>query len=522
MYSDVAIPSGNLAEYVMRDWSKFGDKIALKSSETGQTQSFNQLNDYVHRLASSLTKMGIQKGDVVFLLSPNLPEYATIYLATVLIGAIVTTNNPAYTPSEVSKAIALSGAKLVFASPDNLTTVAQALHLLEGKHRVQETIVIGEMVGYRPLSSLLSGEEYQRDLLDLDYTSHVAALPFSSGTTGLPKGVMLTHTNILSNLLQLHNSDMSVSYDDVLSGILPFFHIYGQVTTLLLGLSVGATTVTMRKFDFVGFLEMIQKENITLSHLVPPIILGLSKSDLTKKYDLESLQIVTVGAAPLKIDQSLEFAQKFSKVHLLQGYGLTETSPAVTFNSPRRLKHGSAGMLLPNVKAKVVDLDSGKSLPVNTEGELYFHGPNIMKGYWRDEEATLDCLDGDWFRTGDIGYYDEEGFFHVVDRLKELIKYKGFQVAPAELEALLLAHHKILDSAVVSVPCNEAGELPRAYIVAKPGQSVSDEEIHTYMKEKASNHKQLRGGIRMIDAIPKSASGKILRRVLKDQALKDI
>ncbi|XP_067949811.1 luciferin 4-monooxygenase-like [Watersipora subatra] len=180
----------------------------------------------------------------------------------------------------------------------------------------------------------------------------------------------------------------------------------------------------------------------------------------------------------------------------------------------------------------VIDLDSEKSLSVNTEGELYFHGPNIKKSEWRHEEATLDCLDGDWCRTGnapkfsdllrDIGYYDDEGFFHVVDRLKGLIKYKGFQVAPAELEALLLAHQKILDSAVVSVPCNEAGELPRAYIVAKPGQSASDEEINTYMKEKASNHKQLRGGIRVIDAIPKSASGKILRRVFKDQALKDI
>jgi acyl-CoA synthetase (AMP-forming)/AMP-acid ligase II len=283
-----------------------------------------------------------------------------------------------------------------------------------------------------------------------------------------------------------------------------------------MGLHIGATIVTMPRFDLEQFLSAIQKYRVTLSHIVPPIVLKLAKEPIVSEYDLSSLKTIFSGAAPLGPELSKECMQRI-KCGIRQGYGMTETSP-VTHSSPAdpaRMKHGSVGTAAPNTEVRLVDPATGAELGPNQEGEICVRGPQIMKGYLNNLEATARTIDDDkWLHTGDIGYADEDGHFFVVDRVKELIKYKGFQVAPAELEAVLLTHPAIADAAVIPVRDDEAGEVPKAFVVIK--QETSAEEIMEFVAARVAPHKKIRE-VEFISQIPKSLSGKILRRVLIEQ-----
>jgi acyl-CoA synthetase (AMP-forming)/AMP-acid ligase II len=349
--------------------------------------------------------------------------------------------------------------------------------------------------------------------VDINPAEDVVALPYSSGTTGLSKGVMLTHRNLVANCLQT-DERQPIGEGDVTIGVLPFFHIYALTVVLSRGLANGATIVTMPRFEMESFLELIQRYRATQLYLAPPVILGLAKSPLVDRFDVSSVQRIMVGAAPLDAALAESCAERIG-CQVAQGYGLTETSPVTHLTPAGRNKPGSIGPTVANTEAIVVDLTSGNPLGPGESGEIWVRGPQVMKGYLGQPAATADAFAHDgWFRTGDIAFADEDGYFTIVDRVKELIKYKGFQVPPAELEGVLVSHPSVADAAVIGVPDLEAGEVPKAYVVLK-GEARADELI-AYVAERVAPYKKIRF-VEVIDQIPKSASGKILRRVLIEQ-----
>jgi acyl-CoA synthetase (AMP-forming)/AMP-acid ligase II len=348
----------------------------------------------------------------------------------------------------------------------------------------------------------------------------LVALPYSAGTTGLPKGVMLTHRNLVANLCQCEGMRSFESYteQDVELAVLPFFHIYGMVVGLLLALAQGATVVTMPRFDMEEFLAAAQTYRATVLPVVPPILLGLARHPAVDRHDLSSVRLVFCGAAPLSEDAARAVSRRLGCT-VAQGYGMTEASPA-THMSPSREKNckvAAAGWVLPNTEVMVVDPETLRPLGVGAPGELWIRGPQIMKGYLNQPQATAEAITSEgWYRTGDLGYVDGDGYFFVMDRLKELIKYKGQQVAPAELEALLLTHPAIADAAVIPSPDEEAGEVPKAFIAVQAGQHVSAEEVMAFVADKVAPHKRIRR-VEFVEQVPKSLYGKILRRVLVER-----
>jgi acyl-CoA synthetase (AMP-forming)/AMP-acid ligase II len=334
---------------------------------------------------------------------------------------------------------------------------------------------------------------------------------------------MLTHRNLVANLRQCEGMRNFECFGegDITMAVLPFFHIYGMVVIMMLGLAGGGTILVMPRFDMQEFLGAVQKYRVTVLPLVPPIVLGLVKHPAAAQADLSSVRLVFSGAAPLGEEMARELSRKLG-CPVVQGYGMTEASP-VTHLSPTRnapMKPGSVGLIVPNTEVKIADVVTGADVTPGTEGELWIRGPQIMRGYLDQPEETAACLDRDgWYHTGDVGLVDPEGYFYIVDRTKELIKYKGLQVAPAELEALLITHPAVLDVAVVRHPDEEAGEVPKAYIVLKgdpAAKATPAEEIMAWVAGRVAPHKRVRK-LEFIEQIPKSASGKILRRLLIDR-----
>ena len=504
-HQDVSIPDISLPELILETAARLGDKPALIDGPTGRTITYAELAGSINAVAAGLHSRGFGKGDVFALFLPNIPEYAVIYHAVALLGGASTTANPLYKADELAFQLNDAGAKFLLTVPPFAELCLEAAR----QSPVKEVFVLGEAEGLTPFSEVpIPGGEVPKVTIE---PNDVVALPYSSGTTGLPKGVELTHGNLVGNT---HQADpvMPVDENQVLIAVLPFFHCYGQQVIMNSGLAKGATVVTLPKFDLEEFLKTVQDRKGTRLYLVPPIILALAKHPIVDKYDLSSVEMITSGAAPLgrELQQAVE---KRLDCRVTQGYGLTETGP-VTNTVPLDWdpRSGSVGPLIPNTEAKIVDVDSGKELGPNERGEICVRGPQIMKGYLNNSEATSHAIDKDGFlHTGDIGYVDDDGYFYIVDRLKELIKYKGFQVPPAELEALLITHPKVSDVAVIGVPDEEAGELPKAFIVQ--GEEVTETEIMDFVAEKVAPHKKIRF-VEFIDEIPKAASGKILRRVL--------
>jgi acyl-CoA synthetase (AMP-forming)/AMP-acid ligase II len=509
-YADVAIPEVSLTDFIFATTRDFKDKPALVDYPTGRSMTYAEFEDAVRRVAASLTRKGFKKGDVFAIFSTNCIEYAVTFHAVALLGGIVTPLNPLYTAEEAAFQLRDAGAKFLVTVPMFIGKAAAAAKAAN----IEELFVFGESEGATPFASLLESDG-DVPCVSIDPKNDLVALPYSSGTTGLPKGVMLTHHNIVANMCQMDGLDY-FHHNDTLLCVLPLFHIYGLVVVLNMGLHLGATIVLMPRFDLAQFLEAIQKYRVTLSHIVPPIVLKLAKDPSVDDYDLSSLRMIFSGAAPLGADLSRECMERI-KCGIRQGYGMTETSP-VTHSSPAdpaRMKHGSVGTAAPNTDVKIVDPATGAELGPNEEGEICVRGPQIMKGYLNNAEATARTIDSDnWLHTGDIGYGDEDGHFFVVDRVKELIKYKGFQVAPAELEAVLLTHPAIADAAVIPCRDDEAGEVPKAFVVIR--QETSGEEIMDFVAARVAPHKKIRE-VEFISLIPKSLSGKILRRVLIEQ-----
>ena len=506
-YPDVDIPETALTPLVMRRANELPDKPALIDGPTGRTITYSQLADAIAIAAHNLQQRGFKKGEVFGILSPNCPDYAIAFHAVATLGGIVTPINPLYTKREIEHQLKDCGARFLVTIPMFMDKALQAANEAD----IEEVFVFGEAVGARPFSELLV-DNGRAEQVAIDPREDLVTLPYSSGTTGLPKGVMLTHHNLVANIRQMEGLCYFFETDTLIC-VLPLFHIYGLVVVLNMGLYTGSTIVTMPRFELETFLKTAQDYEVSLAHLVPPIVLALSKHPVVDNYHLPKLRTIFSGAAPLGEELTRACMERLG-CSVRQGYGMTETSP-VTHSSPAPphvIKFGSVGVPAPNTECKIVDLETGEALGYGQRGEVCVRGPQIMKGYLNKPEATASTIDFDgWLHTGDIGYADEDGHFFIVDRAKELIKYKGLQVAPAELEAVLVTHPCVADAAVIPCPDEEAGEVPKAIVVLR--QASEPEAIMEFVAERVAPHKRIRY-LEFVDTIPKSPSGKILRRVL--------
>lgn len=510
----VDIPNVPLPSYILADAPARGDKPALIDGPTGRTLTYAQLAGGVQRVAAGLAARGFGRGDVFGILSPNLPEFPVAFHGVVRAGGVATTMNPLSSVDALAHQLSDARARYLLTIPQLLDAAREAAD----RAGVEEVFVFGEAEDATPFASLLAPAGDPPDLSSLDPAEALAALPYSSGTTGLPKGVMLTHRNLVANVAQFDGIDDGDA-DDVLIGILPFFHIYGMTVIANAALRTGGTVVTMPRFDLEQFLGLIQEHRVTKAFVVPPILVALAKHPVVDQYDLSSLIRLTSGAAPLGEELARAVAERVG-CEVRQGYGMTETSPVTHMVPADRTdwtKYGSVGPVIPGVEAKLVDVETGEEVAEGERGELCVRGENVMKGYFHNEEATAQTIDADgWLHTGDVAVVDADGDFTIVDRVKELIKYKGYQVPPAELEALLVAHDAIADAAVIPAPGETAGEVPKAYVVLKPGHDLTADEVMAYTAERVAPYKKVRA-VAFVDEIPKSASGKILRRVLVEQ-----
>jgi acyl-CoA synthetase (AMP-forming)/AMP-acid ligase II len=469
-----------------------GSRSALVDATTGRAITYQQLPDLVARAAAALAALGVRKGDVCAIFSGNTTDYPIAVLAIARLGAIVTTINTLATPEDLDRQLRDSGATILIVSPKGLT------------HSVSTRVI--------SFDDLAKGTDTP-PAVAID-PEDLIALPYSSGTTGLPKGVMLTHRNLVANLLQVDSSSHLRDGEDTLIAFLPFFHIYGLEVIMLLGLWSGATIVVMPKFDLEQYLDLVERHRASVLHVVPPIVLAIAKSAAAADRDFSSVRKLFSGAAPLGADVTQACCARVGCV-LQQGYGMTEASPAThtTSDIADEIKPGSIGTLVANTECRVVDPATHQDVAPGQDGEIWVRGPQVMRGYFNRPEETRATVDADgWLHTGDIGHADADGHFFIVDRLKELIKYKGLQVAPAELESVLLSHPAVKDAAVVPQK-DETGELPHAFVVLKA--LATAEDLMAFVAARVAPYKKVRR-ITFVDVIPKSPSGKILRRVLRE------
>jgi 4-coumarate--CoA ligase len=508
-FPDVEIPEVPITEYVLRGADTYPDRAALIDGPSGRTYTFAELRDRVHQFAGGLAARGFKRGDTLGLMAPNVPEYAIVFHGVAVAGGTVTTINPTYGAEEIRFQLMDAGASMLITIGLFAETAKAAIQGTD----VTEVLTLDAAEGTGNAMELLAAPI---DQVAVDVHDDVVVLPYSSGTTGLPKGVMLTHYNLVANIAQVEPI-FNLREREVMLCFLPFFHIYGMQVLMNTGLALGATIVTMPRFDLQQALELVQQHKVTRFFAVPPVVLALAKHPIVEQYDMSSVVQIFSGAAPLGAELAAEAAARV-KCDVVQGYGMTELSP-VSHGTPEGMfKPGSSGITVPNTEVRVVDPATGDDLGTGAEGELWVRGPQVMKGYLNNEEATRHTIDEDgWLHTGDVAVVDEDHHVSIVDRVKELIKYKGFQVPPAELEALIVSHPKVLDVAVIGVPDEEAGELPKAFVVAAPGTSLTAEELQEYVAEHVSSYKRIRI-VEFVDEIPKSPSGKILRRLLRDRS----
>jgi acyl-CoA synthetase (AMP-forming)/AMP-acid ligase II len=497
-YAPITLTGESITERVFRGLKGDPGRVVLIDGPTGRELTAGALEEGIRRLAGGLQARGIGKGDVVAILAPNLPDYAVVFHAVAFAGATVTTINPTYTAPEVAHQLTDSGAKLLVTIPAFMETAKAA--------GAAETVVIGEATGATPLSALL-GDPLAAQV-PIDAAGDVVVLPYSSGTTGLPKGVRLTHQNLVANVDQCL-AVIGCDPGEWSVGFLPFFHIYGQTVLMNMHLAAGAGVVTMPRFDLEQFLTLVAKHRTPTLYSAPPVAVALAKHPLVANFDYAHVERFFSGAAPLGGEVGDAVAARLGCLSV-QGYGMTEMSP-VSHATPRgQARKGSVGVTLPSTECRIVV--DGNDVGVGVPGELWVRGPQVMAGYHNRPEATASTLTEDgWLKTGDLAEVDSDGWVFIRDRLKELIKVKGFQVAPAEVEAALLTSPMVKDAAVKGLPDDEAGEVPVAFIV--PADGAEEAAIRAHLAGQLASYK-LPKKITFIEAIPKSASGKILRRML--------
>ncbi|XP_053670905.1 uncharacterized protein LOC128721203 [Anopheles nili] len=530
--SNIPVPHVTLDHYMWDRFSQWTNKTAVVCGVTGRNYTYGTLRDHCAALAIRLQrKMNLGFGSTVAICLPNIPEFPLITFGAIEAGLVVTTINPIYNAEEISRQLVDSDAKILVGLASNYAVLKEAMHQAKRDIPIvcirctnDESLPAGS-IDFAELSNP-TGIHYS-ELRPHDRTADdIVFLPYSSGTTGLPKGVELTHLNIVSNSEMLGAKagtgtvvlPTTDTFQDVLPCVLPFFHIYGLTVTMISKLQQGCKLVTLPNFRPDTFLHALAEHKGTVLHLVPPIIIFLGHHEGVKSEHTSSIRNVFSGAAPMGTPDAERFTARVPNVEFIQGYGLTETAPVVLMAALGSRNYASVGSPCPRTQAKIVDLNdpTNTALGPNMSGELLVRGPQVMKGYHNNRKATDEMIiEGGWLRTGDIAHYDEDLQFYITDRLKELIKVKGFQVPPAELEELLRSHPSVADAAVVGTPHPVSGEVPRAFVVAKPDARVSEDTLKEFIAEKVAAYKRLEGGVTFVDSIPKNASGKILRRQLK-------
>ncbi|KAI3766131.1 hypothetical protein L2E82_16181 [Cichorium intybus] len=517
---DIYIPKHlPLHSYCFENISDFSDRPCLIDGATDQVYTYAEVELTSRKVASALHQHGINKGDVIMILLPNSAEFVFSFFGASYLGAMSTMANPFFTAAEIIKQAKASRAKIIITQSSHVPKVKD----FASDNSIKIVCIDSAPEGCLHYSELISGDETKLPEVEIS-PDDVVALPYSSGTTGLPKGVMLTHKGQVTSVAQQvdgDNPNLWFHKEDVIICVLPLFHIYSLNSILFSGLRAGAAIVIMQKFDIVPFLQLIEKYKVTIGPFVPPIVLTIANNEeVVDKYDLSSIRTVMSGAAPLGKELEDTVRMKFPNAKLGQGYGMTEAGPVLAMclafaKEPFDIKSGACGTVVRNAEMKIVDPESGASLPRNNRGEICIRGDQIMKGYLNDPESTKNTIDSEgWLHTGDIGYIDDDDELFIVDRLKELIKYKGFQVAPAELEALLLTHPDISDAAVVPMKDEAAGEVPVAFVVKSDASNVTEDDIKKFISKQVVFYKRI-NRVFFIDAIPKSPSGKILRKDLR-------
>ncbi|KAB8261485.1 hypothetical protein BDV32DRAFT_37419 [Aspergillus pseudonomiae] len=496
------------------------------------------------RFAAGLRKSGLRPGDRVLMFSGNDLFFPVVFMGIIMAGGIFTGANPMFVPRELAYQLKDSGATYLICARASLDTALEAARLV-GMSRdkvfvFDNTLYDGHGVGEKGcrywgelVATPEEGAGFAWDELRTpELADRTLALNYSSGTTGNPKGVEITHKNYVANMLQFtYIEHLHPNYEDKKARkrclcFLPLYHAMAQMIMIAATLALNTPVYIMPKFDFIQMLAYTQKYRITDYVLVPPIVVALAKHPAVKQFDLSSVEDIGCGAAPLgrEVCDQVQALWPPGKVNIRQGYGMTETTCSIMNWDPRKKGFSAAvGELNASCEAKIMAEDGVTELTErNQRGELWLRGQNVMKGYWQNPEATKATKTEDgWLKTGDVAFVDDHGHFHIVDRLKELIKVKGNQVAPAELEALLLEHPAVADAAVIGITTNN-DERPRAYVVLKPGQAASAKDIVQFIDGKVSPIKRITGGVVCVDAIPRNPSGKILRKTLREQAQKEL
>lgn len=497
---------------------------AIECGITGRKYTYGGMIDRALRWGAVVNKVmppGARKNVVVY--CKNAPEFPVVVLGTMAVGGMVTTINHNFTADEVSRQLEDADGELMVVDPLMEGLLRQVL----AKLNLQLPVFTNgpSQFGSPNLQEII--EDTTKPFAEVAEThpESIAMMLYSSGTTGKPKGVALSHRAFTSNMVMFTQPsvfayrDTSAEYQENILGILPFYHIYGTHVVNMFNLYKGAKTISLPAFTPNDFVRIIRDHKVEVVHLVPPMLNFLTKSPAVTPKDLASMRVAMCAAAPVPPSSAIALKEKAPNPILFQeGFGMTEALG--THMTPLNLERiGYCGKLVPNVEGKVVDTDTGEALPEGRRGELCIRSPSMMSHYHKNPEATAETIDFDgWLHTGDVAIH-EDGFFSIVDRIKELIKVKGYQVSPSELEEKLLKHPAVMDVGVVGVEDERAGELPRAYIVRKT--EVTPEDIMDYMKERVAPYKQLKGGIRFLDALPKNATGKLLRRELKEMAAQD-
>jgi len=514
LYAD---PSGRFVhQIVLESCRRNNNKTALIDTSCDRRLTFGEYGGLVESLARGMVAAGLAPGEVVAILLPNSWEFAVAYHAATLAGGVPTLLNPAYREREIRYQLENSGAVFLISDGPLLEKVN-----LSGLSRLRRVFTTRrEHSGCDNFATLFGLTSAKLPENSQDSRTSLAALPYSSGTTGLPKGVMLSHYNLVANVYQTVGPNAApLSADDTMLCFLPLYHIYGLTVALTLSLTLGSTLVLMPRFDVPKLCALLPQEGVTMMPVVPPAINAMcqaAESGIFPK--THQLRWLKSGAAPLAPELARRMTD-LTGVIVNQGYGMTEASPVthVGFCSPPSMNRpASIGQPLALTECRIVDLN-GEEVADGEAGELAMRGPQIMLGYWKEPQATATALRDGWYFSGDIVRRDAEGFFYVLDRSKEMIKYKGFPVAPAEVEALLLEHHAVRDCGVVARPDVAAGEIPCAFVVLREGFAPSetlDQQLRAFVADRLAHHKQPRE-IHFVESVPRTPSGKILRRELR-------
>lgn len=505
-------PEVPLFEFLDNSAAKYPDNVAF--SYQGDSLTYNQLGELTGKLACGASDLGIGKGSNVLLLLPNNLEFVIAYYGILKAGGTVVPTNPLYKGNELKHHLSDSGSMAIITSEDCYPLVKE----VESKTALK-TIILADAEGIEgtvSLKKILTEYPARPPGFASKPKDDVAAIEYTGGTTGLPKGVMLTHYNLVANAIQ-----NAVWFDwnnkDVIIGLLPFYHSWGSCTCLNSSIYAGARVIVLSRFDAEELMMTIERERATVLYGAASMFIMLASNPLITRYDLSSLKYVKAGAMPIPVEIKERWEQ-LTGVRMVLGYGLSEASPETHNSPPERVRPGTIGIPVIDSDARIVDAETGETeLAPGQVGELVIRGPQVMKGYLNQPEDNQETLRNGWLYTGDLGFVDEEGYFHIADRKKETIKYKGYTIAPAEVESVLYEHPAVKECAVVGKSEASVGEIPKAYVVLKDGCHLPEEELILFCEQRVAAYKKIRE-VEFIEEIPKTPVGKVLRRLLRDKS----